>query len=391
LNPDGYPYLVREEAGKSSNSAKLAAMPEGGTSGDVWREPARGAFADVGFLGLSGLERLRASLRGFAPPPPIHHLSGLRPTEGGPGSATFAMPASPWWQTPVGIFAPGVMAFLADAPLGASISTALPPGKILATSDLTMSYLRPASVQSERLVARSRLIQAGRSLGLSEVTVEDAHGRVLAHGTTRCFLFEPFSPPPTPPEHLEEYVPPVFDTPDPYVREPVGEVLGQEVWDRLSGLEILHGLISGELPPPPVGHFLGARWTEATDGAATFVLPMTEWLNSPAMRIYGGAIAFQADVALSGAVQTTIPARTAFSPLDLKVNFVRPVVADGRDLVAHGTVVHRGRTLAVANAELVNADGKVVAVATGTTLILPDRAWAPERPVVAEEEAESEE
>ena len=90
-------------------------------------------------------------------------------------------------------------------------------------------------------------------------------------------------------------------------------------------------------------------------------------------------------------MQTTVPARTAFSPLDLKVHFVRPVPADGRDLVARGTVVHRGRTLAVASAELVNEEDKVVALATGSTLILPDRPWTIERPVIAEEEAAGDE
>jgi uncharacterized protein (TIGR00369 family) len=357
---------------------------------EIWREPARGGYADVSFLGLDGLDRLRASIRGQTPGPPIHHLTGLTPTDGGPGFAVFEMPASPWWQTPAGAFSPGTMAFLADAPLGAAISTALPPGKVLTTSDLSMSYLRPASVESERLVARGRLIQAGRSLGLSEVSVEDAQGRVLAHGTTRCFLFQPITPVPDPPKSLEVVAPQAFDTPDPYQRSPAGEVLGQEVWDRRSGLDIMRGLMAGDLPRPPIANFTGLHWTQIDEGEATLAIPMTEWFNSPAMRIYGGAIAWMADVCLAGAVQTTVPPRTAFSPLDLKVNFVRPVRADGRDLVARGRVVHRGRTLAVATAELVNAEGKTVALATGSTLILPDRPWTLERPVVAEEEAEDE-
>src|SRR5438132_4865010 len=192
------------------------------------------------------MERMRASLGGFGFAPPIHHLTGLRPTGGEPGSAVFTMPASPWWLTPAGVFTPGVMAFLADAPLGASISTALPPGKVLATSDLTMSFLRPASVESVELVARSRLIQAGRQLGLSEVTVEDADGRVLAHGTTRCFLFQPVTPIPDPPEDLEAYAPNSYETPHPYLRPASREALSQAVWDRLPGLEILRGLMSGE-------------------------------------------------------------------------------------------------------------------------------------------------
>jgi uncharacterized protein (TIGR00369 family) len=359
-------------------------------SEEIWREPVRGGYADVSFLGLDGMERMRASLRGFGFAPPIHHLTGLRPTEAGSGSAVFAMPASPWWQTSAGVFTPGVMAFVADAPLGASISTALPAGKVLATSDITMSFLRPASVESERLVARSRLIQAGRSLGLSEVTVEDSQGRVLAHGTTRCFLFQPITPIPDPPTNFEEHAPRSYDTPDPYLRPAPGEVLPQDVWDRMTGLQILRGLMSGELPAPPFAYFTGGRWVEAEDGSAAFAMPMTEWMNSPALRIYGGTIALLADIALVGAVQTTVPARTAFSPLDLKVHFVRPVRADGNDLVARGKVAHRGRTLAVANAELLNHDGKVVALASGSSIILPDRPWAPERPVVAEEEAPAE-
>jgi uncharacterized protein (TIGR00369 family) len=331
---------------------------------------------------------MRATLRGLTPPPPIHHLSGLLPTEGSPGSVAFSMPASPWWQTPAGVFTPGVMAFLADAPLGAAISTALPAGKVLATSDLSMNFLRPASVHSDHLVGRARLIQAGRSLGLSEVTVEDAQGRMLAHGTTRCFVFQPITPIPEPPDELPAFEQPEYDTPDPYLRPPVGGILPQDVWDRMTGLEIIRGLMTGELPAPPFAHFTGGRWVEATEGTASFAMPMTEWMSSPARRIYGGTIAMLADVCLVGAVQTTVPARTAFSPLDLKVHFVRPVEADGKDLVGRGTVVHRGRTLAVATAELANQDGKTVALATGSTLILPDRPWTPERPVVAEEEAE---
>jgi uncharacterized protein (TIGR00369 family) len=159
----------------------------------------------------------------------------------------------------------------------------------------------------------------------------------------------------------------------------------------MSGLEIIHGLMAGELPPPPIVYFIGLRWVEATEGSATLAVPMTEWLNSPAMRIYGGALAWVADVCLTGAVQTTVPPRTAFSPLDLKVNFVRPVAADGGELIARGSVIHRGRTLAVASAEIRNQEGKIVALATGSTLILPDRPWTLERPVVAEEEAEGEE
>jgi hypothetical protein len=56
-------------------------------------------------------------------------------------------------------------------------------------------------------------------------------------------------------------------------------------------------------------------------------------------------------------------------PVDLKVYFLRPVPPDGRDLVARGTVIHRGRSIAIGTSDVFNADGKKVAVATGSAVI----------------------
>ncbi|PZR97928.1 MAG: thioesterase, partial [Candidatus Nephthysia bennettiae] len=64
-----------------------------------------------------------------------------------------------------------------------------------------------------------------------------------------------------------------------------------------------------------------------------------------------------AGLAVEGSIETTVPAGTAFATVDLKVYFVRPVMPDGRDLRARGTVVHRGRTVAVATSEVLDADG----------------------------------
>ena len=80
-----------------------------------------------------------------------------------------------------------------------------------------------------------------------------------------------------------------------------------------------------------------------------------------------------ADVGLASAVLTTLPSGVAFAPLDIKTNFLRPVSADGRDLTVRARVTHRGKSLAVAQAEVVNADEKLVMVASGTSQILPGR------------------
>ena len=148
----------------------------------------------------------------------------------------------------------------------------------------------------------------------------------------------------------------------------------KDVWDRLSGLEVMRARLADEIPPAPIAQLTGLRLAAVSERGATFVLPASEWLSAaPPGRVQGGAIALLAEAALSTAIQTTLPARTALSPIDLKVSFLRPLASDGRDATARGTVMHAGRRLAVAQSEVHDADGRRIALATGSAMILPGR------------------
>jgi uncharacterized protein (TIGR00369 family) len=356
----------------------------------VWEEPVRGSYPDLQiFFGLSGLEQIEAFLKGLAPKPPIGHLTGMRPTEVGPGTSTFEMPATGWLLSPPGWIQLGTLAILADGPLGSAVQTSLPAATPYTTSEMSLTAFRPVGADSGTLTARGRLIHAGRSLGLSEVRIEDEQGAMVAHGTSRCFIFPPVGPPSETPPDLVPVEQPAYPTLDPYLRPAPGGTLSQELWDRHTGLELMRAHIAGDIPPPPIHFLTGLHPTQADEGSATFVMPATEWLCSPTRRPLGGAVALVAETSLVAAVQTTLEPGSSFAPFDLKVNFLRPVKADGGDLTSHGTVVHRGKTLAVATSEVMNADGKRVAVASGTSMILPERPW--HRPPVAEEESFSEE
>jgi uncharacterized protein (TIGR00369 family) len=150
-------------------------------------------------------------------------------------------------------------------------------------------------------------------------------------------------------------------------------VLGQGVWDKLSGLEVMLGIVSGELPLPPINRLMGIRPTEADEGSATFTIPATRWVTNPAGFVEIGVTACLADFALGSAIQTTVPAGTAFALTELRVQFVRPLPADGRRVSAKATVVHRGRGLAISRTEATKEDGKLVAIGNASVLILPGR------------------
>jgi uncharacterized protein (TIGR00369 family) len=205
------------------------------------------------------------------------------------------------------------------------------------------------------------------------VWVEDGHGERVAYGTSTCMVLPTVEGIERPAE-LPVYAQSTHDTPDPYLRPFMGEIIPWDEWRTMSGLEILKRQISGGLPRPPIHHLTGMTLREASEGRVTFTMPATDWLTSPLRTIQGGAIAMLAHAALATAVTSTLEPGTAYRPADVKVNFLRPAFPTGADLVAHGTVTHRGRTLAVANADVVGPDSKVIALATGSTIILPERA-----------------
>jgi uncharacterized protein (TIGR00369 family) len=184
-------------------------------------------------------------------------------------------------------------------------------------------------------------------------------------------VFPPLEPGPPPDPALLQPSEPTFATPHPFERPPEGEVVAGEVWESLDGLTMLKAHIAGDLPAPPIARLTGLHPVEAAAGEAVFALPATGWLCPPHGNLEGGAIALLADSAVAAAVQTTVPAGAGYATIDLKVNFLRPVPPDGAELTASARVVHRGATMAAATAEVRNAAGKKVALASGSAMIVP--------------------
>ena len=334
-------------------------------------EPVRGGYPDPSLLALSGLDRIRAGLRSQMVPPPISHLFGLVPVAVSSASVTFSMPCSPWLQTDAGVFFAGTAALVADAPLGSAVQVGLGPGQYCVTSELSLNFLRPADVSSQQLVARARPIEVGRTLGLAEAMVEDGHGRLIAHSTTRCFVISLDVPPADGPPPTVE--PPAYETPDPYMRPVPEGAVDPTRWHR-DFKEVIRMQVAGETVAPPFSQMLKGV-PEAGDGTFKVTLPSSQWFTSPAGTIYGGVIAYAADVALSGAFSTTTGENELAATLDLKVLFLRPALPDGRPLTVTAKVMHRGRTFVTGQAEITNADGKTVALATSSATIRSGRNW----------------
>lgn len=332
----------------------------------VWQEAFQGLYGAVAPIQRPGLERFSTdpSVR-----PPIHYLTGLTPVEHDEGTSTFQMPATGWLDIGTGTFGGSALLLAADAPLTSAIITGLPPGLIATTSELSMSFLRVPQRRSGMFTARATRIHASRRVGAAAVEITDAHERLVAHGTTRCLIVE---------------VPGVLDldaddpaaagtrgtansTP-PFQREPIGRVLTPDEFDTLSGRTLMQGYVDGTIEPPPIGHLLGGRPIAVDGNAVGWTFPTSEWLCSPAPFLYGGAIAGMTDIVLNSAYTLAMEAGQICAPLDLKVQFLRPVYPNTGDLTGRAEIVHAGRNMIVARGELHDAAGKLVALATGSSL-----------------------
>ncbi len=147
----------------------------------------------------------------------------------------------------------------------------------------------------------------------------------------------------------------------------------KEAAGRLPGLAFLEAIRDGRLPPAPVSELMAFALTEVEAGRAVFECEPSESHYNPIGSVHGGIISALLDSALSCAVHSTLPAGTGYTTVELKVNFVRPVVTGSGRLRAEGRVIHAGSRLATAEARLTDAAGQLHAHAVGTCLVLPPR------------------
>jgi uncharacterized protein (TIGR00369 family) len=87
--------------------------------------------------------------------------------------------------------------------------------------------------------------------------------------------------------------------------------------------------------------------------------------------VHGGFAWALLDSALGSAVMSTLDAESAYGTVQLNIHLVRPIAFDTGRVRAAARVVHRGRTVATASSELVDAAGRILAHGTATCAIFP--------------------
>jgi uncharacterized protein (TIGR00369 family) len=141
--------------------------------------------------------------------------------------------------------------------------------------------------------------------------------------------------------------------------------------EGLTGLQVLHKMLAGELPYPHIADTMDFGLVEVEFGKAVFQgTPQLKHYN-PLGSVHGGWYATLLDSALGCAVHTTMAVGMGYTTAELSANIVRAASAKSGPLRAIGQVIHTGRQMATAEARIVGPDGKLYAHGTTTCLVFP--------------------
>ncbi len=143
----------------------------------------------VDLAAMTGIEQLEAITDGRLPAPPISATLGIVDFGGEVGAIHCSLVPELRHYNPLGTVHGGVLSAMLDTAAGCSVHSTLAAGEGYTSLDLTVKFLRPATVESGRLTATGRVIQRGRRTALAEAQVHDAAGKLVAHATSSCMIF----------------------------------------------------------------------------------------------------------------------------------------------------------------------------------------------------------
>jgi uncharacterized protein (TIGR00369 family) len=138
----------------------------------------------------SGMEIFEAIFAGELPPAPIGDTLDFVPIHMAPGFAVFQGRPHRRHYNPLGTVHGGWFATLLDSAVGCAVHSTLPAGKGYTTLELKVNMLRPLTDQVPLVRAEGKLIHAGRQVATAEGRIIGPDGKLYAHATTTCLIFD---------------------------------------------------------------------------------------------------------------------------------------------------------------------------------------------------------
>lgn len=151
-----------------------------------WKDPRIGAAAAPK---MSGLDYMRALMRGKLPAAPMADLMGFGLVEVEEGRVVFECVPSEYHYNPIGSVHGGLACTLFDSAMGCAVHTMLPAGVGYTTIELKANLLRAITTGTRRLLCEGKVIHVGGRIATAEAYLTDEVGKLYGHATTTCMVF----------------------------------------------------------------------------------------------------------------------------------------------------------------------------------------------------------
>lgn len=138
---------------------------------------------------------------------------------------------------------------------------------------------------------------------------------------------------------------------------------------QLAGIDYLRAMLDGELPPPPISKLITMELVEVEEGRVVFTCEPDRSAYNPIGTVHGGLVCTLLDSVAGCAIHSTLPQGKGYTSVEIKVSYLRPVVASSGTLTATGTVVKTGSRVGFTEGVVTDAAGNLVATATSTLLV----------------------
>jgi len=139
---------------------------------------------------MSGLEFVQGLVDGTLPLNTIARTLGYDIAEAASGRVVVTAEPSEDHLNPAGTVHGGYSATLLDSCMGLALQSTLEKGFGQTTLEFKISLVRPITPETGPVKAEGIVLSRGRRVGTAEGRITDASGKLLAHGTTTCFIFE---------------------------------------------------------------------------------------------------------------------------------------------------------------------------------------------------------
>jgi uncharacterized protein (TIGR00369 family) len=139
---------------------------------------------------MTGLEFVQGLVDGTLPLNTIAQTLGYDVTEAVSGRVVVTAEPRGIHLNPAGTVHGGLAATLLDSCMGLAVQSTLEKGVGQTTLEFKISLVRPITPETGLIKAEGVVLSRGRRVGTAEGRITDDKGRLLAHGTTTCLVFQ---------------------------------------------------------------------------------------------------------------------------------------------------------------------------------------------------------